>query len=145
MLKFIYRKALSTCSSVFTLRRILLAAVLLYLLFLRLDPGWNSIDCNMYVNLCAIRTPFESNLFSLLFSSVSLRIYVDFQTSSDAQTDVEDHVCAVPSGSYAKQRTVKDWKKKTRFNLNTFSIYLTVLFLVSFCKILIYINSIYIF
>lgn len=43
MLKFIYRKVLLTSSSVFTLRRIILAAVLLYMLLLRLDPGWNYI------------------------------------------------------------------------------------------------------
>lgn len=108
MLKFIYRKVLSTSSSVFTVRRILLAAVLLYVLFLRLDPGWNSIGCDTYVNIRVIRMPFECNLFPLLFSSVSLLIHVDFQTSSDAQTDVEDHVCAVPSGCHAEQRTVKD-------------------------------------
>ncbi|XP_075886105.1 peroxisome assembly protein 26 [Nelusetta ayraudi] len=40
MLKFIYRKVLLTSSSVFTLRRITLAAVLLYMLLLRLDPAF---------------------------------------------------------------------------------------------------------
>lgn len=47
------------------------------------------------------------HVFSSVLCSVSYFIHVDFQTSSDAQADVEDHVCAVPSGSRAEQWTVK--------------------------------------
>lgn len=40
VLRFLYRKLQLTCSGSFTLRRVFLGAVLLYMLFLRLDPGW---------------------------------------------------------------------------------------------------------
>lgn len=45
-----------------------------------------------------------------LFSSRSSSIFfhVDFQTSTAAQTDVEGHVRAVPSGTHSQQRTVND-------------------------------------
>lgn len=45
MLKFFYRKLLLTSSGSFSLRRVFLAAVLLYMLCLRLDPGW--IKCSL--------------------------------------------------------------------------------------------------
>lgn len=40
MLKSLYRKLVSIHSGSFSLRRIFLAALLLYMLLLRLDPGW---------------------------------------------------------------------------------------------------------
>lgn len=39
VLKFFYRKLLSTHSGSFSFQRVFLAAMLLYMLFLRLDPG----------------------------------------------------------------------------------------------------------
>lgn len=45
MLKFFYRKLLSTRSGPFTFQRVFLAAMLLYMLFLRLDPGGSSNCC----------------------------------------------------------------------------------------------------
>lgn len=44
MLKFLYRKLLLTHSGSFRFQSIFLAAMLLYLLFLRLDPGWTFVD-----------------------------------------------------------------------------------------------------
>uniref|UniRef100_H2UR37 Peroxisomal biogenesis factor 26 n=1 Tax=Takifugu rubripes TaxID=31033 RepID=H2UR37_TAKRU len=44
MLKFLYRKLLLTHSGSFRFQSIFFAAMLLYLLFLRLDPGWTFVD-----------------------------------------------------------------------------------------------------
>lgn len=135
MLKFIYRKALSTSSSVFTLRRILLATVLLYMLFLRLDPGWNCIDCNAYVNLHVIRAPIECNLFSLFFQRFP------------------PHSCGFPNffrcsnrcGGLCLRRTIRlsfrandceRLQKKNVLNPSKFFRNLTLLLLVLFCKII---------
>lgn len=75
MLKFLYRKLLLTHSGSFRFQSIFFAAMLLYLLFLRLDPGWTFVDSitlncsNIFI--CLLLSPQLFHPHSCGFSNYS--------------------------------------------------------------------------
>lgn len=102
VLRFFYRKLLSTQSGSFSIHRFFFAAMLLYMLFLRLDPGRRS-NC-WFHDAERQKHPY---LFFFSPHSSSVFICVDFQTVPAAQTGVEGPVCTLLSGCPPQQRTVE--------------------------------------
>lgn len=69
MLKLIYRKVLLSSSGSFTLRRIFLAAIILYMLLFRLDPGWNThVICTTHPSQRLLKPTLDKRL-AVLFSA----------------------------------------------------------------------------